>query len=65
MTALLETAYAEVAKLSPAQQEDFARWMLAELANLQRWNQTAQQTADSMEWFAEDSLEESHKSKSK
>jgi hypothetical protein len=61
MTALLETAYAEVAKLSPRQQEDFARWMLAELANLQRWNQTALQAADSMEWFAEDSLEENQK----
>lgn len=61
MTHLLEQAYAEVAKLSPAQQEDFARWMLAELANIQRWNKSATQTADSLEWFAEDSLEESQK----
>jgi len=63
MTALLETAYAEVAKLSPRQQEDFARWMLAELANMQRWNESALRTADSLEWFAEDSLEDTHKSK--
>ena len=58
MSALLEIAYAEVAKLTLAQQEDFARWMLAELANMQQWNKAALQTADSMEWYAEDTLDE-------
>ena len=53
MNTLLETAYAEVAKLSPDQQDDFARWILAELANIQRWNKSAAQTADSLEWFAD------------
>ena len=58
MTPLLETAYAEVAKLSPSQQEDFARWMLAELANMRQWNDLAIEKADSLAWLAEDSLEE-------
>jgi len=61
MTALLEHAFAEAAKLSPDQQDDFARWMLAELANMQQWHQLAIEKADAMMvWFAEDSLEESN-----
>jgi hypothetical protein len=58
MTALLETAFAEVAKLPPSQQEDFARWMLAELANMRQWNDLAIEKADAMMWMVEDSLEE-------
>ena len=58
MTPLLEQAFAEVSKLSPQQQDDFARWMLAELANVQQWNQSAEQTADSLQWFADDSPED-------
>ena len=61
MTPLLEQAIAEAAKLSPDQQDDFARWMLAELANMQQWNKSADQTADSMEWFAEDTFDENQK----
>ncbi len=60
MTALLEAAYTEVSKLSPDQQEDFARWMLAELANMQQWNKSALQAADSMEWMADEIRAESH-----
>ena len=61
MTPLLEQAIAEAAKLSPDQQDDFARWMLAELANMQQWNKSAEQTADSLDWFAEDTFDENQK----
>ena len=56
MNTLLDQAIAEVKKLSPEEQDSFARWMLAELANVQQWNKAALETADSMEWFAEDSV---------
>ncbi|HVU13224.1 MAG TPA: hypothetical protein VHD90_18225 [Phototrophicaceae bacterium] len=57
MNTLLDQAIAEVRKLSPEEQDSFARWMLAELANVQQWNKEAQDKADSMEWFAEEALE--------
>ncbi|MBI1259905.1 MAG: hypothetical protein GC204_20755 [Chloroflexi bacterium] len=53
MTPLLDQAVAEVQKLSPSQQEDFARWMLAELANMRQWNFAAEQAADAMLWYEE------------
>jgi len=58
MTTLLDQAITQVMKLSPQQQEDFARWMLAELANMQEWERLAIAKADAMEWFGEDSIED-------
>ncbi len=60
MTPLLEQAYAEIAKLSPDQQDEFARWMLAQLANMQQWNKSAEATADSLEWMADQALADFH-----
>lgn len=58
MTPLLEQAFLEASQLTPEQQDEFARWLLVELANRQRWRLAAEQAADSLEWFAEDSLDE-------
>ncbi len=53
MTTLLEQAFAEAAKLPLNDQDDFARWILAELADQQRWRLLLKQTADRMEWLAD------------
>jgi len=62
MTPSLEQAVAEAAKLSPEQQDDFARWMLAELADERRWQESFDRSADLLAQFADEALEEYRKS---
>ncbi len=58
MTQLLEKAIAEVAKLSPEEQDAFARWMLEELEDDQRWQKSFDQSADLLERMADEALAE-------
>ncbi len=58
MTQLLEKAFAEAAKLSPEEQDTFARWMLEELADEERWQQSFEQSADLLARMADEALAE-------
>lgn len=52
MTPLLDEAIAEVEQLSPDDQDEFARWMLAELANRREWEATLMAQVESLEAMA-------------
>jgi hypothetical protein len=58
MTTLLETAFAEAAKLPPAAQDTFARWLLEELADEQRWTHAFAQSADLLAQLGDEALAE-------
>ncbi len=58
MTQLLEKAIAEVAKLSPEEQDVFARWILEELEDDQRWQKSFDQSADLLAQMADEALAE-------
>jgi hypothetical protein len=48
MTQALEEAFAEVAKLSPEQQDRFALWILEELEDEHRWDQSFAESQDAL-----------------
>ena len=56
MTPLLEKAFAEAAKLSPEDQDTFARWILEELEDEARWQQAFDQSADLLARLADEAL---------
>jgi hypothetical protein len=58
MTELLEKAFAEVAKLSPDAQDEFARWILEELEDEQRWEKAFEASADKLMQLASRALAE-------
>ena len=58
MTELLEQAFAEAAKLPPAEQDALARWVLEELRAEQRWDQAFAGSADVLAQLADDALAE-------
>jgi hypothetical protein len=58
MTQLLEKAFAEASKLSPEEQDAFARWMLEELADDERWQKSFELSADLLERMADEALTE-------
>jgi hypothetical protein len=56
MTQLLEKAFAEASKLSVEEQDAFARWMLEELEDEQRWQKSFVQSANLLERMADEAL---------
>ena len=58
MTELLEQAFAEAAKLPPADQDALARWVLDELRAEQRRGQAFADSADSLAQLADEALAE-------
>jgi hypothetical protein len=58
MPTSLEAAFAEVAKLSPEDQDAFAAWILAELASGQRWDRLFRSDEDGLAALADEALDE-------
>jgi hypothetical protein len=58
----LELAFAEIEKLPPDEQNEFAAWILAELHSGQRWAKLFDETKDLLSHLADEALEE-HKAK--
>lgn len=58
MTASLEKAFAEAAKLPENEQDELAEWILRELASEQRWNQAFAASADVLARLADEALAE-------
>ncbi len=65
MTTLLETAFAEAAKLSPQDQDEFAAWLLEELKSENRWRNAFAQSADILTELADEALHEYRAGKTK
>lgn len=64
MTTLLEKAFAEAEKLSADDQEVFARWILEELQDEERWSRSFATSHTLLEQLAEEALQEYHAGKS-
>lgn len=60
MTTILETAFAEAAKLPPADQELFAAWILAELDAEQHWKELFSSSSTTLDALADEALREFH-----
>ena len=58
VTELLEKAIAEASKLSPAEQETLAAWILAELASERRWAEAFATSREALAALAEEALAE-------
>lgn len=65
LTTMLETAFAEAAKLSPQEQDMFAAWMLEELQSERRWREAFAQGADVLAELADEALQEHRAGKTK
>jgi hypothetical protein len=57
----LEKAFAEAAKLPPAEQEWLARFILAELESERRWDEAFARSGDVLERLADEALEDYHR----
>ena len=58
----LELVFAEIEKLPPDEQNEFAAWILEELHSEQRWAKLFNKTGDLLSHLADEALEE-HKAK--
>ena len=58
MTNLLEKAFEEASKLPAAEQDEFAKWILDELASELRWKQAFESSPDKLAKLAEEALAE-------
>ncbi len=58
MTELLERAFAEAAKLTPAEQDALARRILEELDSERRWDESFARSADQLSLLADEALAE-------
>ena len=58
----LETAFSEIKKLPPADQNEFAAWILEELHSEQRWAKLFADSGDFLSQLADEALAE-HKAK--
>ena len=58
----LETAFAEIEKLPPAEQNEFAVWILEELHSEQRWAKLFTESGNMLSSLADEALQE-HKTK--
>ena len=65
MTELLERALAEVAKLSPTDQDAIAAIILEELEDERRWDESFARSADVLERLADEALAEHRAGKTK
>lgn len=64
MTITLETAFDELAKLPPEDQNAFAAWIMAELAAEQRWGKLLATAPDLLAALAAEALDEHRAGKS-
>ena len=58
----LQTAFAEIEKLPPAEQNEFAVWILEELHSEQRWAKLFAESGNMLSSLADEALQE-HKTK--
>lgn len=58
MTQLMEKALAEIKKLSEAEQDTFAAWIIEELASERRWAALFDRSQDVLAQLADDALKE-------
>ncbi|MCI0555496.1 MAG: hypothetical protein L0287_31505 [Anaerolineae bacterium] len=58
----LELVFAEIEKLPPAEQNEFAAWILEELHSEQRWSKLFAKSSDILAQLADEALME-HKAK--
>ena len=58
----LERAFAEAAKLPPADQDALAEWILEELASEKRWAEAFARSTDMLERLADEALAEHRRS---
>ena len=65
MTKLLEKAFAEATKLPKSEQDHFAKWVLAELAAEQRWDEAFRQSGDQLSRLASQALDEHRKGRTR
>ena len=63
MTQLLEEAIARMRQLPNEEQDAFARWMLEELEDDQRWQKAFDESVDVLEQLADEALAEHHAGK--
>ena len=61
MTKLLEKAFALATKLPKKDQDELAKWVLAELAGEERWDEAFRRTGDQLEKLAVRALNEHRK----
>jgi hypothetical protein len=65
MVQLLEQAFAEISKLPEQDQNDFAQWILDELASEMHWKQSIEATQPVLEQLAEQALLEHRQGKTR
>jgi hypothetical protein len=58
MSRLLDRAFARAAKLPRSEQEAFARWILAEIREDERWSRAFASSQDELAALAEEALAE-------
>ena len=58
MTRVLESAFAEAAKLPPDEQDRIGQWLLAELADERSWDEQFRNSQDVLAKLADEALEE-------
>jgi hypothetical protein len=58
----LELVISEIEKLPPAEQNQFAAWILEELHSEKRWSKLLAESSDELSLLADEALEE-HKAK--
>jgi hypothetical protein len=58
MTRVLESAFAEAAKLPPDEQDRIGQWLLAELADERSWDEQFRNSQDVLARLADEALEE-------
>ena len=65
MTKLLEKAFAEATKLPKKEQDQLAKFVLAEIAAEQRWDEAFHRSGDQLSRLASRALSEHHKGKTR
>jgi len=65
MTKLLEKAFAEATKLPKKDQDELARWVLAEIAAEERWDEAFRRSGDQLAKLAQQALNEHRKGKTR
>ena len=58
MTKLLEDAFKEAGQLPEEAQNEFARWLLAELPSERRWSDLLEKSPEALSQLAEEALAE-------
>ena len=65
MTELLERAFSEATKLPESEQNELARWILAELESEWRWEELFENSQDELGRLADEALSEYREGKTK